>query len=155
MVDNVPMDNRITYGVLINSLRKYIEDNADVTTLWRYPGFMAPSVYDYVAIQFVNNVFTSEVKGDELINERVFLNLANFASDVVSLDKRQAKINEILMYHTIPILNYDGVNIGEFNVTGLNGTRTITDGTEVESESAMIRSYTDFYVDVNHIKKRH
>lgn len=154
MVNEAPIDRRITYGVLINSLRKYIEDEIDVTSLWRYPGFTAPSDYDYVAIQFVNNVFTGETKGDELINERVFFNLANFASDVVSLDKRQAKINEILMYHTIPILNYDGVDIGEFNVTGINGTRTITDGTEIESESTKIRSYTDFYVDVNHIKKR-
>ena len=148
------VDNRITYGVLINSLRKYIEDTTEVTTVWRYVGYKAPESGDYVAVEFVNSVYTSETKLKELVNERVFLNISNVAKDVVSLDVRQGKITEILLYHRIPLINYAGEIIGEFNVTDITAVNQIGDGTQIETETGRLRTYTDFYVDVNHIKKR-
>lgn len=148
------VDNRITYGVLINSLRKYIEDTTEVTTVWRYVGYKAPESGDYVAVEFVNSIYTSETKLKELIGERVNLNIANIASDVVSLDVRQGELMEILMYHRIPLINYAGERIGEFNVTEVSAVTQIGDGTQIETETGRLRTYTDFYVDVNHIKKR-
>ena len=148
------VDNRITYGVLINSLRKYIEDTTEVTTVWRYVGYKAPESGDYVAVEFVNSVYTSETKLKELVNERVFFNLTNIAKDVVSLDIRQGKLIEILMYHHIPLINYSGQVIGEFSVTDITLVNQIGDGTQIETETGRLRTYTDFYVDVNHIKKR-
>lgn len=150
----VTQDNRITYGVLINSLRKYIEDTTGVTAVWRYIGYKPPSSGDYVAVEFVNSVYTSETKLKELVNERVFFNLSNIAKDVVSLDIRQGKLIEILMYHRIPLINYSGQVIGEFSVTDITAVNQIGDGTQIETETGRLRTYTDFYVDVNHIKKR-
>ena len=148
------VDNRITYGVLINSLRKYIEDTTGATTVWRYVGYKPPERGDYVAVEFVNSMYTSETKLKELIGERVNLNIANIASDVVSLDVRQGELMEILMYHRIPLINYAGERIGEFNVTEVSAVTQIGDGTQIETETGRLRTYTDFYVDVNHIKKR-
>lgn len=148
------VDNRITYGVLINSLRKYIEDTTEVAAVWQYVGYKAPESGDYVAVEFVNSVYTSETKLKELVNERVFLNISNIAKDVVSLDIRQGKLIEILMYHRIPLINYAGEVIGEFSVTDITAVNQIGDGTAVEVETGRLRTYTDFYVDVNHIKKR-
>ena len=148
------VDNRITYGVLINSLRKYIEDTTGATTVWRYVGYKPPSSGDYVAVEFVNSIYTSETKLKELIGERVNLNIANIASDVVSLDVRQGELMEILMYHRIPLINYAGERIGEFNVTEVSAVTQIGDGTQIETETGRLRTYTDFYVDVNHTKKR-
>lgn len=148
------VDNRITYGVLINSLRKYIEDTTEVTAVWQYVGYKAPESGDYVAVEFVNSVYTSETKLKELVNERVFLNISNIAKDVVSLDIRQGKLIEILMYHRIPLINYAGEVIGEFSVTDITAVNQIGDGTAVEVETGRLRTYTDLYVDVNHIKKR-
>ena len=148
------VDNRITYGVLINSLRKYIEDTTGATTVWRYVGYKPPSSGDYVAVEFVNSIYTSETKLKELIGERVNLNIANIAADVVSLDVRQGELMEILMYHRIPLINYAGERIGEFNVTEVSAVTQIGDGTQIETETGRLRTYTDFYVDVNHIKKR-
>lgn len=148
------VDNRITYGVLINSLRKYIEDTTGATTVWRYVGYKPPSSGDYVAVEFVNSIYTSETKLKELIGERVNLNIANIATDVVSLDVRQGELMEILMYHRIPLINYAGERIGEFNVTEVSAVTQIGDGTQIETETGRLRTYTDFYVDVNHIKKR-
>lgn len=148
------VDNRITYGVLINSLRKYIEDTTGATTVWRYVGYKPPSSGDYVAVEFVNSIYTSETKLKELIGERVNINIANIATDVVSLDVRQGELMEILMYHRIPLINYAGERIGEFNVTEVSAVTQIGDGTQIETETGRLRTYTDFYVDVNHIKKR-
>lgn len=154
MVTEIQVDKRITYGVLINSLRKYIEDATNVTAVWRYVGYKAPESGDYVAIEFVNSAYTTETKLKELVNERVFLNLSNIAKDVVSLDVRQGELIEILMYHRIPLINYSGVVIGEFSVTDITAVNQIGDGTQIEAETGRLRTYTDFYVDVNHIKKR-
>ena len=148
------VDNRITYGVLINSLRKYIEDTTGAITVWRYVGYKPPESGDYVAVEFVNSIYTSETKLKELIGERVNLNIANIATDVVSLDVRQGELMEILMYHRIPLINYAGERIGEFNVTEVSAVTQIGDGTQIETETGRLRTYTDFYVDVNHIKKR-
>ena len=148
------VDNRITYGVLINSLRKYIEDTTGATTVWRYVGYKPPESGDYVAVEFVNSIYTSETKLKELVGERVNLNIANISSDVVSLDVRQGELMEILMYHRIPLINYAGERIGEFNVTEVSAVTQIGDGTQIETETGRLRTYTDFYVDVNHIKKR-
>src|SRR5699024_150029 len=148
------VDNRITYGVLINSLRKYIEDTTGAATVWRYVGYKPPESGDYVAVEFVNSIYTSETKLKELIGERVNLNIANIATDVVSLDVRQGELMEILMYHRIPLINYAGERIGEFNVTEVSAVTQIGDGTQIETETGRLRTYTDFYVDVNHIKKR-
>lgn len=154
MVNEATLNNRITYGVLIASLRKYIEDTTGVTSVWRYVGYKAPVSGDYVAIEFVNSAYRSETKMKELVNERVFLNLMNVAKDMVSLDVRQGALIEILLYHKIPLINYSGETIGEFSVTDITAVNQLGDGTEIETETGRLRTYTDFYVDVDHIKKR-
>ena len=58
------------------------------------------------------------------------------------------------MYHKIPLLDYEGNQHGIFSVTDITAINQIDYGTQVEQETERLRSYTDFYVDVNHIKKR-
>ena len=72
----------------------------------------------------------------------------------MSLDVRQGELMEILMYHRIPLINYAGERISEFNVTEVSAVTQVGDGTQIERETGRLRTYTDFYVDVNHIKKR-
>lgn len=148
------VETKISYGILLHSLRKYIEDTTGLPTVWRYVGFKPPSTPDFMTIQFVNSAFNTRTKLRELVDERIFFHISTAATDVVTLDKQQSKLTEILMYHKIPLLDYEGNQHGIFSVTNITAINQIDYGTQVEQETERLRSYTDFYVDVNHIKKR-
>lgn len=148
------VETKITYGILLHSLRKYIEDTTGLPTIWRYVGYKPPSSLNFMTISFVNSAFNTRTKMKELVDERIFFNISTAAQDVVTLDKQQSQLTEILMYHKIPLLDYEGNQHGVFSVTDITAINHIDYGTEVEKESDRLRSYTDFYVDVNHIKKR-
>lgn len=144
----------ITYGDFIFSLRTYIEEETGITTVWRFPGYNRPKDNPFIGIEFVNSVSNSQTKLDELITEDVFINLANYASNVVELYDIQAELNEILRYHTIPLNGTDGSSKGRFNVDRIIATNQIAYGTDVQDETNQHRIYTDFAVGLHHIKKR-
>lgn len=144
----------VTYGTILSSLRAYLEEVTGVTSVWRYNGYTPPESDEYIAIRMANEVYESQTKLDELVTASIYFNLASYSPDVVTQDITQQKITEVLMYHTIPLYDYSGNQIGSFAVSRITGVNSIPYGTGVESESTHIAVYTDFVVEVDHIKKR-
>lgn len=144
----------ITYASFIIGLRIYLEEQTGVTTVWRYPGYTPPTERPFIAVEFVNSVPQNPTKLNDLITEDVFLNIANYSNDVLELDEIQAKINEVLRYHRIPLRDSSGQEIGKFGVDRIIAINNLSHGAAIEDETNTHRIYTDLAVGLNHIKKR-
>lgn len=144
----------ITYASFIIGLRMYLEETTGVTAVWRYPGYVPPKERPFIAVEFVNSVPQNPTKLNELITEDIFLNIANYSNNVVESAEVQAGIDEILRYHTIPLRDASGEEVGKFNVDRVIAVNNISTGTAVEDELSSHRIYTDLVVRLDHIKKR-
>lgn len=141
----------ITYGHFITGLRYYIEEITGVTTVWRYPGYKAPPK-PFLALEMTNTTFDEPTKMSELVEQTIYLNLAHYATDVISHAKMTGVINDILLHHTIPLMDSEGEIVGSFNVSRINSELNIPDGTWAEDETNTIRTYTDFSVELSHVR---
>lgn len=146
------MVKRITYKHFIIGLRMYLEEVTGVPCVWRYPGYIIPEGDAYIGIELVNTGFTNETKLNELVTESIYLNVANYGSDVVSHADTQGIINEVLLYHTIPLCDEQGEIVGYYNVSSITSDLTVPFGTLAEDETNGVRSYTDFKVELAHVK---
>ncbi|MCU7556533.1 hypothetical protein [Macrococcus capreoli] len=146
------MVERITYKHFIIGLRVYLEELTGVTCVWRYPSYIPPEDEAFIGIELVNSGFTEQTKLNDLVAENIYLNIANYAKDVVSHADTQGIINEVLLYHTIPLMNEKGEILGQFSVSRINSDLTVPFGTLAEDETNNVRSYTDFVVELAHVK---
>lgn len=142
----------VTYNNFIIGLRHYLEEQTGLPAVWRYPGYIAPESKPYYVIEQITNGFSTQTKLKELVHETIFLNVGLFASDVVTHADAYAKLIETLQYHSIPLFDTKGEQIGTFSVSSIDGTTTIPDGTWSEDETNSIRTYTEFRVELDHIK---
>src|SRR5699024_2381363 len=98
-----------------------------------------------MTIQFVNSAFNTLTKLKELVDERIFFHISTAATYVVTFDKQQTTLTEIILHHIITLLYYEGNQHCLFCVTDIPDIIQIDYGTLVEQETERLQSYNVFY----------
>lgn len=144
----------ITYGSFIIGLRQYLEDQLGITSVWRYQGYTPPESTPYIAVRYVNSAYEHTTKLNEMVTQNVYLQVACYGTDVIQLAEMHGELIKILLNHSIPLRNSSGEEIGKFSVSRITGDNEFPFESDVQEEFLHFSTYTDFAVELAHIKKR-
>lgn len=144
----------IDSSYMVYGLRKHLEDVLGVPSVVKYVGYKQPEEDNFTTVSFINSESINETKNKDLITEKAFFQIGNYAQDIVTLGEQQKKINEILRYAKIPIIDVLGETVGHFSVVDITGGANIPYGVAIEDETESIRNFTDFVTDIQHVKVR-
>lgn len=148
------IDKHISPNYLVYGTRAYLEEKLGIPCVVKYVGYQQPKEDSFTTISFVNSVPITETKNKDLITERVYMQIGNYAKDIVTLGEQQRVINQLLMYDSIPIINNDYETIGNYSVLEITGGANVPYGVAIEDETESIRNFTDFMTEIQHVKKR-
>lgn len=143
----------ITPNYMAYGLRQLLEERMGIPSVIRFVGYKQPEEDNFTTVTNVNTVNNVETKNKEFIEEKVYMQIGNYARDIVTLGEQQAVINDILRYASIPIINLDGEEVGRYSITEITGGANIPYGVALEDETESIRNFTDFVAEIQHVKK--
>lgn len=143
----------INASYMAYGLRKLLEEKLGIPSVIRFVGYKQPEEDNFTTVANVSVINNIETKNKDFINEKVYMQVGNYARDIVTLGEQQAMINDILRYGSIPIINLNGEEIGRYSVVEITGGAIIPYGVALEDETESIRNFTDFVAEIQHIKK--
>ena len=143
----------INASYLAFGLRKHLEERLGIPSVIRFVGYKQPEEDNFTTVTNVSVINNIETKNKDFINEKVYMQVGNYAGDIVTLGEQQAVINDILRYESIPIINLNGEEVGRYSIVDITGGAIIPYGVALEDETESIRNFTDFVAEIQHIKK--
>lgn len=143
----------MTYFDVLISYKDYFERVLGVDAYIMHHKQEAPSNFPYITLDFVNANPQEETKLKDLVYQPHFFTFGVHSDTMHGLNDLYKQVKETLMYRNIPLLDSEGVNIGEFKIDRIMDETTLKGG-DYERFSSHHRTYFDVTMRFTHVKTR-